>query len=184
MNITHRYRIVRLALLTSLVCIFPAALEAHAPELHKFRLVTFKKPAPAPAFKIQSLDGHEISLAGLRGKYVLINFWATWCPPCLKEMPSINALYRKFHDRGFEVLAIASDEQGSKAVKPFVTKLDLDFIIGLDPTSAVAKLYGARTLPQTFLLNRDGNVIAAAIGERDWFSEGAISYIDEILAGR
>lgn len=171
-----------MALLIMFVCGPPLAVEAHAPELHKFRLVTFKKLATAPAFKLQSLDGREISLAGLRGKFVLINFWATWCPPCLKEMPSIDALYRKFHNRGFEVLAIASDEQGGKAVKPFVTKLGLSFTIGLDPTSAVAKLYGAKNLPQSFLLNRDGNVVAAAIGERDWFSDGAISYIDEVLA--
>lgn len=181
MSITSRSRFTRLALLTLLVYIPPVVSEAHAPELHEFRLVTFKKPASAPAFKLQSLDGREISLASLSGKVVLLNFWATWCPPCLKEMPSIDALYRKFRDRGFEVLAVASDEQGSKIVKPFVSKLGLSFSVGLDPTGTVAKSYGAKNLPQSFLLNRDGKVVAAAIGERDWFSKGAISYIDELL---
>lgn len=115
---------------------------------------------------------------------MLINFWATWCSPCLKEMPSIEALYQKFRSRGLEVLAIASDKEGSKIVEPWVTKLKLNFTIGLDSDGRVSKLYGAKTLPQSFLVNRNGEVVAAAIGERDWFSEGAVSYIDEILAAQ
>jgi len=164
---------------------FPAlGSQAHAPELHKFRLVVFNKAAPAPAFKLRALDGREITLASLKGKYVLINFWATWCAPCLKEMPSIESLYQKFRDRGFEVLAIASDKEGSAIVKPWVTKLKLNFTIGLDSDGVVSRLYGAKTLPQSFLVNRKGEVVAAAIGERDWFSEGAVSYLDEILAAQ
>ena len=184
MNIAHKLRFTRFALLALLIYIPPVVLEAHAPGLHNFRLVTFNKSVPAPDFKLQSLDGPERSLTSLRGKIVLLNFWATWCLPCLKEMPSMDALYRKFQDRGLEVLAITSEQQGSDVAHPFVTRLGVSFTIGLDPTGMVAKLYGARNLPQSFLLNRNGEVVAAATGERDWFSIGAISYIDELLAAQ
>jgi peroxiredoxin len=156
---------------------------AHAPEHHKFRLVTFRRPLPAPAFELAGPSGKAVRLADLRGKVVLLNFWATWCPPCVREMPSMEALYGKYRGRNFEVVAVSLDERGAAVVMPFLERLKLTFQVALDPDGEVSAVYGARDLPSSFLIDPAGNVIAAAKGERDWFSPGARSYMDELIAG-
>ncbi len=168
-------------ILPVLALILAAPAQAHAPEQHRFRLVTFKRPPAAIAFEIPSLEEKPVTLADFRGKLLLLNFWATWCPPCVREMPSMEALYQKYKGRNFEVLAISLDEKGAAVVRPFVKRLKLTFPIGLDGKSEVSARYGARSLPSSFLIDPDGRVIAAAKGERDWFSPEAQSYLEELL---
>jgi peroxiredoxin len=154
---------------------------AHDPSKHGFKLVTFSRPSATPVFSLMDLSGKQVSLEQYRGKYVLLNFWATWCPPCLEEMPSMDALYTQFRDRGFEVVAISSDKEGAGIVQGFVDKLGVEFMILLDPDGSVSASYGAKNLPVSFLLNRQGKVVAAAQGSRDWASSEAQSVIGEII---
>ena len=134
-------------LLASMLCFslgvhHPAS--AHDPALHGFSLVTFEKPFAAPAFDLETLSGGSASLDDFRGKYVLVNFWATWCPPCLEEMPSLNALHARLAERGFTVAAISSDEEGQAIVAPFIDSLGVEFPVLLDPDKTVSLSYGAR----------------------------------------
>ena len=160
---------------------WPLLLTAHAPDLHNFRMVTFKRPFSAPGFQLPDLETHMRALSDFQGHYVLLNFWATWCKACLKEMPSLEKLYQRLQSHGFVVVAVSTDTEGDAKVTPFVSKLQLTFPILLDADQAVSKRYGARDLPSSFLLNPQGQVIAAAKGERDWFSEQALSYFDELV---
>ena len=159
-----------------------ATAVAQAPAEHGFDMTAFDRPVPAPEFELPGLDGTVSRLSDFRGRLVLLNFWATWCPPCLAEMPSMETAYQALADRGLVVVALASDEQGRTVVEPFVRKLNLSFPILLDSDSAVSRLYGARDLPSSFLLNRSGQVVAAARGEREWDSEASLSYLRELLA--
>ena len=162
--------------------ILTSVTHAHDPALHGFQMSTFDPPFPAPDFDLAVLDGDKpASLETYKGEFVLLNFWATWCPPCLEEMPYIETAYNKFKDRGFTVVAISSDEEGESAVAPFIEKLGLTFPVLLDTDKAVSSEYGAHNLPMTFILNREGEVIAGAVGERNWSGEEALSVLDEII---
>jgi len=154
---------------------------SHDPALHGFKLTTFDPPFPAPDFDLATLTDEQSSLADQKGSYILLNFWATWCPPCLKEMPSMEVVHQRYKERGFTVLAISSDEGGKADIDPFIEKLDVTFPILIDSDKAVSSIYGASNLPLTLILNREGQVIAGAEGERDWASEEAISVLDEII---
>ena len=159
----------------------PPPAAAHAPESHNFKLVAFGRPLTAPDFALTTPSGAAVSLKQFRGKVVLLNFWATWCPPCVREMPSMEALFQKFKPRGFTVLAVSLDEKGAAVVKPFLKKYRLTFPVALDPDSGISGRYGARDLPSSFLIDAQGRVVAAAKGERDWYSAEAISYVAEVL---
>ena len=161
--------------------LMPMAAMAHAPELHGFKITTFRRPPPAPEFSLVSPAGVPMTLKQFRGKVVLLNFWATWCPPCVREMPSMEALYQKFRAKGLAVVAISLDVKGAEVVNRFLEKYKLTFPVALDPEGKSSSVYGAGSLPSTFLIDREGRVIAAAKGERDWFSPDAVSYIAEVL---
>ncbi len=121
------------------------------------------KGQPAPDFRLKTLDGKEIALSDYRGKIVLINFWATWCPPCKEEMPLFESVYRKYKDRGFEILAISTDGN-LEPVKKFVKEFGLTFPILHDDRN-VANLYGVQGLPTSFLIDRDGKIVKVRLGK-------------------
>ncbi len=171
-----------LAAVLGLAAALPAA--GHDPSQHGLRMVVFDPPFPAPAFVAAALGGGERRLADFRGRLVLLNFWATWCPPCVEEMPSMEALHQAYRTRGFTVLAVSSDADGARAVAPFVEKLGVTFPVLLDPSGEVAARYGARNLPVSFLLDAEGRVVAAAQGARDWASPQAREVVAERLPGR
>ena len=155
---------------------------AHDPSQHGFALVTFERPFPAPDFALPDLEGKTRNLASYRGHWVLLNFWATWCPPCLAEMPSMEKLHHEFSDRRFIVVGASSDEAGASAVQPFIDKLGVTFPILLDTDKKMALVYGAQDLPLSFLINPQGQVVAAAKGARDWGSTQAIEVMGELIA--
>jgi peroxiredoxin len=115
-------------------------------------------------FTLTDLEGKTWSLQGLRGKVVLVNFWATWCPPCRKEMPDLDMLYQQFKDQGFLILAI-SDEDISK-VQPFIAQQHTTYPILLDPGRKVHELFQISGIPKSFVYNRDGKLVAQAIDMR------------------
>jgi len=163
------------------ICLSPTMAIAHDPESHGFRLVTFKRSIAAPEFTLKDLAGDSVKLEQLRGNYILLNFWATWCPPCVKEMPSMERLQQHFKDKSMQVIAVSLDKEPEAVVAEFVARLKLTFPVLLDPEGIVSGPYGASALPSTFIVNPEGRVIAAAKGERDWSSDEAISYFDELI---
>ena len=135
----------------------------------------------APDFALRDLDGTMRDLASFRGRVVLLNFWATWCPPCQTEMLSMAGLYQTYRDYGFEVVAVSSDVQGAEVVQPYVTQLHLSFTTLLDATGQVTRLYGVTSLPTTYLLDREGRLVTVAIGGYDWGKAEARALITSLL---
>ncbi len=115
-------------------------------------------------FTLSDLSGEKWTLHALAGKVVLVNFWATWCPPCRKELPDLEALSQRFGSRGFVVLAI-SDEDRAK-VKPFVAEHQLTYPVLLDPGRKVNELFHVEGIPKSFVYDRNGNLAAEAIDMR------------------
>jgi peroxiredoxin len=139
------------------------------------------RPTPAPDFEVPTLGSGALRLSDFTGKVVLVNFWATWCPPCKREMPSIEPLYRRHRARGFAVLAISLDSADAATVARFVESLGLPFTVGLDPQMAVAQRYAVRGLPSTFLIDRTGSIVGVALGPRDFDSPPAHALVERLL---
>jgi peroxiredoxin len=138
------------------------------------------RPARAKAaedFTVPLARGERFRLADQRGRVVLLNFWATWCPPCREEMPALDRLHRQHKDAGFVLLALSLDADPA-VVAPFLAERKLGFLVGLDPRSDVANAYGVRALPSSFVIDRDGRVAAIAIGPRAWDNDAAHSLIE------
>jgi len=123
---------------------------------------------PAPNFQLWDLQGRLVTLSDLRGKVVLLNFWATWCGPCRVEMPAMEELYRTFSRKDFEILAVSTDAQGVSVTRPFQQEHHLTFPILHDADYRVGLTYGARSLPMTFMVDRQGVVRHQIFGARDW----------------
>jgi len=129
-----------------------------------------KVPAPqqgflAPDFELQTLDGETIKLSNLRGQAVLINLWATWCPPCRAEMPAIEKVYNEYQDQGLVVLAVNMTYQDAYSdIAPFIDEYGLTFPVLLDETSKVGTAYQLRSLPSSFFIDRDGIISEVVIG--------------------
>jgi peroxiredoxin len=139
------------------------------------------QPSEAPDFTLVSLEGRAFRLRELRGKLVLLNFWATWCAPCQHEMPSMERLYQTFKPMEFVLLAVSLDRQGAEVARPFAAHLKLTFPILLDPASEVSRQYGVRGLPTTYLIDPDGLLIGAVIGARDWYRTESKALIAGLL---
>ncbi len=119
----------------------------------------------APDFTLETLDGGQITLSDLRGQVVLINFWATWCPPCRAEMPALERVYRSFKPMGLEVLAVnLTDQDDEVAVSRFIQELGLTFPILLDRRGEASKRYLLRGLPSTFFVDRQGVIRSVVVG--------------------
>lgn len=135
---------------------------------------------PAPSFALPTLDGRSLASGSLRGKVVLINFWATWCGPCKEEMPTLQRLRHTFSSEEFVLLAITTDHQ-REAIREFVKALGLSFPILLDETKDVSAAFGVRGLPTTVLIGKDGRLVARAVGPRAWDSPETAALIRRVL---
>ena len=123
----------------------------------------FRDPKPAPAFTVTDLDGREISPASLRGKVVIVNFWATWCGPCRAEIPDLVALQNKYKDT-LQVIGISEDEAGVEVVKRFAAEHQINYPIAM-MTPEIEKLYpGISALPTSFILDRESRVVQKHVG--------------------
>lgn len=122
----------------------------------------------APGFSLPDLSGQERSLEEFKGQVVLLNFWATWCGPCRHEMPSLEALHRKYRDRGFTVLGLSLDTGGRDDIEPFLKKIPLSFPILLDNQFKVSDRYGFHRIPESVLLDRNGKIIEVISGPQEW----------------
>ena len=139
-----------------------------------------EKPIPPVDFELQDLSGKKVKLSALKGKVVFLNFWATWCGPCRSEMPSMQRLHEKLKAEGLEILAVDLQEDKGK-VQAFAKELGLAFPILLDSDGSVGAAYNARSIPTTYLLDRDGNIFARAVGAREWDTPELINILRLIL---
>ncbi len=135
----------------------------------------------APNFMLRDLAGNVISLSQLRGKVVMLNFWATWCGPCRVEMPAMEQLYRTLPRDAFEILAVSTDSQGAAVTRPFQKRMGVTFPILHDSEYRVGLAYGARTIPITFMVDRHGVVRQKIFGARDWDSPEARDLIQALM---
>ncbi|HET7274509.1 MAG TPA: TlpA disulfide reductase family protein [Longimicrobiaceae bacterium] len=114
--------------------------------------------AVAPALAVETIDGGTASLEGYRGQVVLVNFWATWCPPCRIEMPGFQRVYEDKRDEGFVVLALSTESAGSGAVREFLDEHDITFPVAMASAQMIKDFGGVRALPTSFLIDRNGLV--------------------------
>jgi peroxiredoxin len=122
-------------------------------------------PRPAPDLALTTLGGDTLNLAQPEGRVRLVNFWATWCPPCLKEIPDLKTLHEDLGARGFEVVGVAMDQEGAEAVVPFVRARQMRYPIVLDSTGRVAEQFGrVRGLPTSFVVGPNGTVRRVILG--------------------
>jgi len=137
----------------------------------------------APDFTLEDTKGNQVSLSGLRGKVVLVNFWATWCPPCIEEMPSMERLNEAMADEDFVLLAINTEKNGRSLVPAFLNKTPYNFPILYDDKGDVQKKYGVYKFPESFIIRKDGTVDQKIIGPLDWSSPTTIAYIKGLSKG-
>jgi len=136
---------------------------------------------PAPDFTLPTLSGAPIRLSELRGKVVLLNFWATWCVPCRLEMPALETLYQRHKDAGLAVLTINLETLSTAGVEAFVQEVRVTFPVALDPSWSIARAYRVLGLPTTYLIDRAGNVVVREVGERDWLDEVSRVAVEGLL---
>lgn len=130
-------------------------------------------PPPPPATR---------TLESYRGKVVLLNLWATWCAPCRREMPSIEALYRDFGPQGLAVVAVSIDDPGAEeAIRAFVEEYGLTFDILYEPTGSIQRAYQTTGVPETFVIDREGRIRKKQIAAHDWNSEANRALIAQLL---
>lgn len=123
----------------------------------------------APAATFTTLDGKSLVLADLRGKVVLVNFWATSCPGCIKEMPGMVETYKQYKERGFEIIAVAMSYDPPNYVKRFVETRQLPFPVALDVDGAHARAFGnVQLTPTSFIIGKDGRILEQKLGELDF----------------
>ena len=140
-----------------------------------------KKGVDAPAFTLPGLDGSMVSLADYKGKTVLLNIWATWCPPCVAEMPSMEKLYQELKNEDFEILAVSIDVTGSNEVAPFMKKHRLSFPALIDTQGTIKDLYQTTGVPESFIIDKDGIIAEKIIGPREWATPDVINYFRNLI---
>ncbi len=141
-----------------------------------------KEGHQAPDFALKSLEGKTLRFSELRGKkVVLINFWATWCPPCRLEMPTMQKIYSEYRGKGFEILAVNIEPDAKQEIREFMKELRLTFPVLLDPQMKVAREYRVFGLPVSILVDRKGIVRARETGYHDWTDKESREQVESLL---
>jgi thiol-disulfide isomerase/thioredoxin len=144
-----------------------------------------KEPRALPDVQFLDGQGRAVTLSDFHGKVVLLNVWATWCPPCRDEMPSLDRLQAKLGGPDFEVVALSIDEGGPFAVRSFYDELGLEALaVYIDQTVRAADKLGTPGLPTTFLVDRQGRVVATAVGPEEWDSQPVVAMIRRVSRTR
>jgi peroxiredoxin len=134
-----------------------------------------------PDFAFPDIDGKKVSLSDHRGKVVLVNVWATWCPPCRQEMPSMQRLYEKFKGESFKILAVSIDSEGRQTVAPFMRKMNLTFTALLDQEETIRPLYGVTGVPESFIIDKQGILVKKIIGPINWASPEVFLFFKDLI---
>ena len=136
--------------------------------------------APAPPFELLDLDGRPHRLADFAGQVVVLNFWATWCPPCVEEMPSLQQLEDLLGEDGLTVVAVSVDERYAD-IAPFVNEHGLRFLVLHDLGKRVSRRYEIFQFPETWIIGRDGALASHIVGARDWSAPESLRVFRELL---
>jgi peroxiredoxin len=147
----------------------------------KLNLSAYRASTKPPEFSGQTIDGRAVSLGLLRGKLIILNFWASWCQECRPEMPMFERLHHEFTAQGLSVIGINARE-GPGAIRAYGKELGLTFPLVLDPRGEINAAYGVIGLPSTFVIGRDGRAVARGIGAREWAGDEARAIIQALLA--
>ncbi|HKK66494.1 MAG TPA: TlpA disulfide reductase family protein [Clostridia bacterium] len=143
-----------------------------------------KETTPAPDFTIETLQGDRVSLSDYRGEVVLLNLWATWCPPCREEMPSMQSIYDQLKDRGFTILAVAAPNpprETFEKIENYVSENEYTFPVLIDSEYKVYGTYGTGSIPTSWVVDTEGNLVSRLVGATDWESESIMRAFEELL---
>jgi thiol-disulfide isomerase/thioredoxin len=166
-----RYRVIAAVLVLVASILGVMAQAADEPEIKPGEFIAAETPQPAPEISFTGLDGQPLALADFKGKFLILNLWATWCGPCLKEMPSLLKLQASLGP-ALTIVAVSEDHGGADVVKPFVDKNGLDGLkIALDPKSNAIHMLHVRGLPTTLVIDPDGRILGKVEGGADWESD-------------
>jgi len=146
-----------------------------------FGVLKVPRIAPPMDFKLKDIKGKSVRLSDFRGKVVFLNFWATWCPPCKYEMPSMQKLYDKLRHKNFAMVAVDLQEPVSR-VKDFIKKYELSFTVLLDSKGDVGRQFGILSIPSTFILDKEGGIIGKIFGPREWDGKEAVDFFEHLMA--
>ncbi len=135
----------------------------------------------APAISVVSMDTTQLTLESLRGKVVLLNFWATWCPPCREEIPSMMKLNTIMTGKPFQMVCVSVDEGGKQAVQEFFKNTGFSLPTYLDPAGQAAAAYGLTGVPETFIIDKQGMIAKKVIGGLDWASPEVIAFLEDLM---
>ena len=164
-------RLIKILVLPVLLLFFLGVpSQGHQDSFKLMGIVKPKRVKPAPSFSSVDLNGKKINLEDFKGKSILLNFWATWCVPCRKELSSMQHLYENFPKKGLEILAVSIDRGNTDRVKKYVDKHNLTFSVLVDPDQKVRKKYYVMGLPTSYLIDKKGNLRGFVSGERKWDS--------------
>jgi cytochrome c biogenesis protein CcmG, thiol:disulfide interchange protein DsbE len=138
---------------------------------------------PAPGFTLRNLQGNLEGLVDYKDQVIVLNFWATWCAPCLEEMPAFEKLYRRYRSQGLTVLAVSLDKGDISTVKGFVDANNLTFSVLIDSDGVAEKLYPSFTIPFTYVIDKDGRIAARVDGAKNWASSETFAALDILIKG-
>lgn len=172
-----------LALLSLFALCPPASAAVDEDRLRNLGFIVQEGVVAAPDFTTEDAAGNRVSSRSFRGRVVLLNFWATWCPPCRLEMPSMERLYGEFRGQGLEIVAVNFMES-RELVQAFAREQNLTYPMLLDRQSDIAERYGVMRLPETVVIGRSGEVIAKTTGYKDWYKEDVRELVSALLEDR
>jgi len=163
----------------------PADQSGAAPAAGTAPFARVVKPRPVPDLHFQNEAGAEVSLADFRGKLVLLNIWATWCPPCRKEMPTLDRLQAKLGGPDFEVVALSIDAKGAPAVRSFFAQIGVHALkLYVDPSMQATDALHAPGIPTTLLIDRAGREIGRHVGPAEWDSAPSVTFLRALIAAQ
>jgi thiol-disulfide isomerase/thioredoxin len=136
---------------------------------------------PAPEIVVNSLNGTPLKLSDLKGKVVLLNFWATWCPPCRDEIPSMMKLNKAMAGKPFQMVAVSIDEGGRPAIESFFQTSGFSLPAYTDPDNRAARAYGVTGVPETFIIDKQGMMVKKVIGPLEWDGPEAVAFLEKLM---
>jgi cytochrome c biogenesis protein CcmG/thiol:disulfide interchange protein DsbE len=160
---------------------FPPADGGEADFFQKVGAKQTKVKKTAPNFCLKDLNGQKVELKNFKGKVIFLNFWATWCGPCKEEMSSMESLWQWFKGKEFVLLSISVDYEGVKPVKEYIERQRYTFRVLIDPQCQTLDLYEVKAIPTTLIIDKKGQIVAMAIGPKDWKSSEAILLVDLLI---
>jgi cytochrome c biogenesis protein CcmG/thiol:disulfide interchange protein DsbE len=164
--------------LNALLVIAVAALVVVAADTMREKVVVVGDSAPD--FTIRTDTGLSVSPTNFGGQVLVLNFWATWCPPCIREMPSLDQFHRLLRDSGVVVLAISVDKN-ERTYRNFLDRVKVSFLTARDPEARISGSFGTYRYPETYVIDRTGKVVQKVIADTDWSDENMIRFVKSLL---